>query len=191
MITYVSFTISKDRKMSLSLVLIFSLISMVLLAQYQTGTRWYNTFLCFWLGMVYAQIKPKYEKMVQKDKKKYYWALAVLVIIFLISILLRNAMLFYIIHALVFTLLINHLSMIVHIDNPVLKWLGNHIFSIYILQRIPMIIGDHLEFIDEHMIVYFIFSLVMTGIMAEVFDRFVHMISKKIFVPIKMMVKEG
>ena len=31
----------------------------------------------------------------------------------------------------------------------------------------------------------------MTGIMAEVFDRFVHMISKKIFVPIKMMVKEG
>ena len=81
-------------------------------------------------------------------------------------------MLFYIIHALVFTLLINHLSMIVHIDNPVLKWLGSHIFSIYILQRIPMIIGDHLEFIDEHMIVYFIFSLVMTGIMAEVFDRF-------------------
>ena len=191
MITYVSFTISKDRKMSLSLVLIFSLISMVLLAQYQNGTRWYNTFLCFWLGMVYAQIKPKYEKMVQKDKKKYYWALAVLVIIFLISILLRNVMLFYIIHALVFTLLINHLSMIVHIDNPVLKWLGSHIFSIYILQRIPMIIGDHLEFIDEHMIVYFIFSLVMTGIMAEVFDRFVHMISKKVFGPIKMMVKEG
>ena len=92
------------------------------------GLDWYDAFLfVFWLGMVYAQIKPKYEKMVQKDKKKYYWALAVLVIIFLISILLRNAMLFYIIHALVFTLLINHLSMIVHIDNPVLKWLGSDI----------------------------------------------------------------
>lgn len=156
----------------------FSLISMVLLAQYQTGTRWYNTFLCFWLGMVYAQIKPKYEKWFRKIRK-ILLGLSCFGNYILISILLRNAMLFYIIHALVFTLLINHLSMIVHIDNPVLKWLGSHIFSIYILQRIPMIIGDHLEFIDEHMIVYFIFSLVMTGIMAEVFDRFVHMISKR------------
>lgn len=42
---------------------------MVLLAQYQTGTRWYNTFLCFWLGMVYAQIKPKYEKWFRKIRK--------------------------------------------------------------------------------------------------------------------------
>lgn len=191
MITYISFMVSKDRKISLSLVLIFSLVSMMFLAQYQTGTRWYNTFLCFWLGMVYAQIKPKYEKVLQKDKKKYYLITVSLVIIFLISILLRNEVLFYIIHALVFTLLINHMSMVVHIDNPVLKWLGSHIFSIYILQRIPMIIGDRLAFIDEHMFVYFIFSLVLTGVMAETFDRFVHMISKKVFVPIRMMVNEG
>ena len=191
MITYVSFKCTKKRYLSLLLVLVLSLVSMFFLFKFQNGTRWYNTFLCFWLGMVYAQFKNDYESVVQKDKNKYYVTGAILLLGFLAAALLRKEMFFYILHAMIFTLLINHLSMMVHLDNPVLKWLGSHIFSIYILQRIPMIIGDHISLIHANMFVYFFFTLCITIVLAEGFDRLLQVISKRVFVPIKTKVNEG
>ena len=41
-------------------------------------------------------------------------------------------------------------TMKIRVYNPVLEWFGKHVFSIYILQRIPMIILDRFGFIDGH-----------------------------------------
>ena len=57
------------------------------------------------------------------------------------------------------------------IYNPVLEWLGTHVFSIYMLQRIPMIVLDHLGCIESHKYISLIVVFAVTLPMAVLFDK--------------------
>lgn len=184
LITYISFKRIKNPKQSLIFMLILSLTSMVFLYFVKGETRWYNTFLCFWFGMVYGYLKPRYEKLVQANLSVYYRIGFLYLFGFLGFHMLRENMVFYVLHTLMFVLLINHISLIVYIDSCVLKWLGNHIFGIYILQRIPMMLGDYFGWSRHEIGGYFVFSLGMTLILAFGFGRFCDIISKRVLYPI-------
>lgn len=188
-ITYISFSCCRDRKHALWMVFGLSLGSMVFLFLFKEGTRWYNTFLCFWLGMMYGEYRRSFEAWIQKDRRVFYGAFLILILGFLVSIYLRRAMFFYILHALLFTLIVNLISMKVEINNPFLKWAGAHIFSIYILQRIPMMIGDYFHMNEENVFFYFGFTVICTMVLAQYFDRFLEKLSKKLFLPMKKRIE--
>ena len=80
-----------------------------------------------------------------------------------------------------FTLGIVMITMKVKITNPVLEWFGNHVFSVYILQRIPMILLSRYGVADRHKYEFMIASIIVTVFLAEIFDRCTGALSKKIW----------
>ena len=61
-------------------------------------------------------------------------------------------------------------TMKVSIDSPILSWFGSHVFSIYILQRIPMMILDWLGISRSHKYYFLVLSFVITILIAMIFD---------------------
>lgn len=69
-----------------------------------------------------------------------------------------------------FVLLIMVFTMKAKIQNGVLDWFGKHVFSIYILQRIPMEILEHFG-VEKHKYLFVAISFVSTVIFAAAFDK--------------------
>lgn len=62
-------------------------------------------------------------------------------------------------------------SMKMEINNNILQWFGKHTFSVYILQRIPMIVLKDLGIADSNKYAYVVMCFGLTCFMAELFDR--------------------
>lgn len=136
---------------------------------------WYNTMLAYPLGMMYSTYKDKIEVFIDKQ---YYPTLAIL------SVLL--VLLFYqkpfdlgdnnlIPMGLIFAMLIVTITMRVKIGNPVLQWLGENLFPLYIYQRIPMMIMAAVLptwMLTVHPILFVVFSFVLTIIIAYAYRFF-------------------
>lgn len=106
----------------------------------QQPSWWYDTVLCYVVGMFYSLLRRPIESIANKNRVVY-----VLVLLFLLAacaLLLRNR------HIVVCDLLLNILfavtvvviTMRVKLGNPVLRFCGEYLFEVYILHRIPMII---------------------------------------------------
>jgi hypothetical protein len=77
----------------------------------------------------------------------------------------------YTVWALMFTTLLIMVTMKVSICNPLLEWFGKHIFSIYILQRIPMTLLAHFGCVESHKYISLIVVFAVTMVMALLFEK--------------------
>lgn len=66
-------------------------------------------------------------------------------------------------------MIIVELSMKIKIGNNILHWFGTHVFSVYILQRLPMMVLRHLGFAG-HRYAFIIISFAVTVVLAVWFD---------------------
>jgi len=123
------------RQKTTMMFLVSGLFVLILKATKQ-GTYWYNTVLCFPLGMLISLNKEKMEKVLLKPQR---WLLAssATAILFFGSYFVNN-FIFYTFNTWCFCLAIVFLSMCMRVGNPALDWCGRHLFPLYILQRIPM-----------------------------------------------------
>ena len=87
----------------------------------------------------------------------------------------------YLLWTITFTLLIIFVSMKVELGNKALAWLGNHVFSVYILQRLPMSVFDSIEAISSNRYLFFVLSFAVTVVLAEIFDRATGALDKVLF----------
>ena len=62
------------------------------------------------------------------------------------------------------------ITMKLQFNNGFLQFLGTHLFSLYILQRLPMRILKEVFSYNSHPYVYFILSFSATVILALIFD---------------------
>ncbi|MDD7209120.1 MAG: hypothetical protein PUH29_03550, partial [Lachnospiraceae bacterium] len=85
----------------------------------------------------------------------------------------------YTIWALAFTGLVVVLSMKLSCDCSILTWMGQHVFSVYILQRIPMILLAHFG-MTGHKYFFLIFTILCTVFLAIVFDYWIDKLIDKI-----------
>ena len=135
-ITFLSFTIAKNNKglgFALTLVLSAGLIA----ALYLTKERWwYDTILCYALGMGYYLGKDKIEAILCKNIIVYCVALFICTAVWALCAVVLNGLVFTLIRHLAFISVIVLLTMRVSIDNKILRFFGKHLFSIYILQGI-------------------------------------------------------
>ena len=76
----------------------------------------------------------------------------------------------YTLWAVMFMALVVLFTMKIKIGNRILDWFGAHVFSVYILQRIPMIILKHFGLNESHKYAFIVVSLFATIVLAEVFD---------------------
>lgn len=135
---------------------------------------WYDTLLCYPLGMWYAIAKPHIDKALIPSFGKWFVCTGVTLAAFITlnHFLLLNGKTraIFIPIALVFALLIAFASMRISINNGVLRWFGKRVFGIYILQRIPMIILQHFG-MNESPFLFAAVSFAITIVLAEIFER--------------------
>ena len=133
---------SKNIKITTSILTAFAtcaLIAFLSITKRDAGSWWYNTLLCYPAGMIFYTIKDKLDHFFKKHKKMYY-VTGLFVFIVFIALYLRSSFITYNLCACCFCILIILMNMKLKIENPILNWLGIHSFSIYILQRLPMIV---------------------------------------------------
>ena len=63
-------------------------------------------------------------------------------------------------------------TMKVKIHNGILEWTGRHILGIYILQRLPMTVLDHMGCVAAHKYLSLAAAMAITFVMAALFHRF-------------------
>lgn len=134
---------------------------------------WYNTIFIFPLGCWYGLWQEKIEKLVMKND--FWYVLCVLlntaVYVFSFEHRWTGGIEMYTVWACSFTAMIVLFTMKCSVSGNLLSWFGQHVFSVYILQRIPMMVLDRLGMAENHKYLFLIFSFLMTILMAMIFDE--------------------
>lgn len=145
---------------------------------------YYNTLLVFPVGMWYAYFKKYIDKFVMKNNTIYMLFMLVIsaaVVLFAVCYKFRGLYLpVYWVYACSFMMLIVLITMKVKIGNPILSMLGRHVFSIYILQRIPMTVFKRMGLNANNMLFFFL-CFAVTLLMSAVFDMLMKKLDKKLF----------
>ena len=143
----------------------------------------YDTVILFVLGCYYSYFKNVIEKILMKNDMIYFFILFLIIAVYVVSFRYRwsGGIEVYTVWAAAFTMLTVVLTMKISIQNSALSWLGSHVFSIYILQRIPMTLLSGLGLAQSHKYTFLIVSVAATIVMAAVFDHYTAKLTKAIW----------
>lgn len=141
LITYATFSWFREEKAAMLAVLAGSCLMMLLLRTVGgKAVHWYDTVLCYWLGMVYSVERERIEKRFRERNGFWFvWVAVLLGVSHVLSGVSHIAQL-AIVRNLCFAGFVVLLTMHVQISGRVLSWCGRNLFPLYILQRIPMIL---------------------------------------------------
>ena len=184
--TYLGFIIERN-KLERGLLITFILILLYCFLMSLVSDKswiWYDTILCYPLGMILSLYKNKFNLIINK-KKIWFLAILICLIIQAISYKWSNVFIIREIAMLTFSILIVIISYRFKIDNYILIWLGRHLFSIYIMQRIPMILFSYLRFDNNFVLFYFLFSLISTLLIVKPFELMLNKVWKNISTCVK------
>lgn len=180
LITYVAFIVGKDNKfvvISVSCVLIA--VYIILMHKFK-DFWWYDTALCYIAGMVWYCFKDKLEQLF-KSKDFIYWISLVLsASLYVLTVLFDVNTIILLFRHVFFAVVVVLVTMKVSVHNSILEYLGKHLFSIYILQRLPMILLLHLG-INKHPILFIVISMAVTLAISYPFDLLIKKLDKMIF----------
>jgi membrane-bound acyltransferase YfiQ involved in biofilm formation len=172
----------KDNKKATLLTLLLTLIYIIIMAKTRVkGGIWYNTILCFNLGMYISLYKEQILKYL-KDNTTYIMLVLSIFLVFVLCHFQNYHYIVYELHSLLFVLLVFLLSLKIKFGNKILFFLGKNTFGIYILQRLSYIAYRAVGLRDFNMYLYFVVSILTTLILAVLFNKLL----KLIFKPLKI-----
>lgn len=122
--------------------------------------HWYDTALCYVFGMAYSLVRVRAEKLINKNI--FTWIISFLVLTGVFFVIKSRGVWLYIISNVIFAAAVLVFTMRVTFKNKILLWCGKHLFEIYILQRIPMIIFAHFGLEKINVFLYFFLCLSVT-----------------------------
>ena len=141
----------------------------------------YDTIFCFPLGMLFSLLKPFIDKIVMKND--IIWLICVSGV-FIVCMYGSQNRAEHILYRMLFMctapILITLITMKLQCKSSILDWFGNHIFSFFMLQRIPMLLLQYLNF-DNEPYLFIGLSFFGTVFLATVFDEFTNKLDKIIF----------
>lgn len=181
-IIYASFMICRKHK-ELGVVLVLALTVAFSVFENKIGLadRYYNTIFCMPFGMIFSLIKPYFDKAVMKNDVLYAISFSMIFAGYYYFSSNRNdSIIHHNIFAILAVILIMIITMKVKIGNAILDFFASHIFSFFILQRIPMIILTELGF-NDHKYAFIIVSFIATICLTLVFDYFMDKTDKLIY----------
>ena len=153
--TYLSCLIFKDKEEGKKVIIIntiFTVLVMIAIAGFRgKGFNYcYNTLMCYPLGMIYSYYKDTINKKIFENK--IYYLLLVSMIILFLGIRKFDSIntIYYSLTSIAFVIIVIMLTMKIRIHNKILKWFGENLFYVYILQRIPMAVLCRLGYASEH-----------------------------------------
>lgn len=180
--TYIAFVLpsKKGNTYSTSIVLLLTCMWIMACVLFKIRPRyWYDTSLCYCLGMYYSIYKEKVELLVESLIK---WSIAFgcMILLFLLFREYKANGICNMLMNISFALIVVLLTMRVKVGNKVLIWCGKHLFELYILQRIPMILLSHFNIHEFNLYMYFVLCMVITLLLVYPFKMIVDGLWKKI-----------
>ena len=160
----------KKELLSAGIITALSLLFCFVMSRFKAG-YWWNTALCYSVGVWWAVLQPKIDKMTMKNIWTWLISLAVSGLAFYFfwrRCASSNA--FYLVCACLFCVVINLALMKVKIGNKVLDFFGKHVFSIYILQRLAFMTLGLAPWIQSNLYLYFVLSLGGTIVISLTFE---------------------
>lgn len=143
---------------------------------------WFDTVLLYPIGMWYSFHKEKIESVLFSKQHRYWLTLGVSLAVMIVSHLLRTNYLCYEIWMISLAITVVLVTMKWQIANPVLQFFGKHLFEIYILMRIPMMVLLHFGITNTY--VFVLVSFVATVVLAVLFKKFLNAVDRKLFKPV-------
>lgn len=180
-IVFVSFMIFRNKKyLAVTSVFVLTMIFMVWERSMDLPPRFYNTVLCLPTGMLFSLLKPYVEKIITKNDIVWFTAFSSLLLVTAYFALNSKTGLNYYLYMLTLVILIVVATMKINIKSSVLDWFGAHIFSFFILQRLPMIILQSLGF-NKQPYMFVMLSFFATVFLSLVFDECMDKLDSIIF----------
>lgn len=183
--TWLAFSIFKKNHFVASTATSILLIIYIFIISQLKWWTWGNTLLCYSLGIWYSFLHVYIEKIFSNKKiGSFLYSGA---IVFFISLFcfsyerISYKIWWYNIWAISFCGIFVLLSMKIQIYNNMLAFLGSHVFSIYILQRIPMLLLSSLFDFSGHRYMFFFLVVSCTLLFAVAFDTITDFLDTKIF----------
>lgn len=179
LITYASFKIFKDKYSKAAVLVTVLTVVYIAVLSFFKDSWWFDTVLLYPLGIWYSIGKDKIESFIRKKPVNYWILLMLSVFVFIFSHIFRGNILLYEISQVSLCAVIVCVTMKVDVNNKILGFFGSHLFEIYILMRIPMIIL--LQFNITNTYLFVAISFIVTVILAVLFKRFLSYIDSRIF----------
>jgi len=179
LLMYIAFSIDErfgrgeNRILGASVLSVLVIGFVYLLMKINMPPRFYNTLFSACVGCWYSLIRSKTDRIIMKNDLIYY-SVTALIIAAYIWLSLRPDYYhieMYTLWAIAFIGLLITLTMKISIGNGVLRFLGSHVFSIYILQRIPMRLLNWFGFLDAHKYMALILVFALTIPLALAFEK--------------------
>lgn len=177
--TYVSYRFFKNSSVAIVAVTILLIVYIIIISDVKSQHCWYDTVLCYPLGLVVSKYK---ESICQLLQNKYGW-----IAMFtascswvLFRVFIEKNIILYEIQSLIFAVCLLTVIYKITLNNRFLYFLGKHTFSIYILQRIPMIILSYYEMNTWNSLAFTGICMIITCVMAVGYDLLMKQIDKKL-----------
>lgn len=145
---------------------------------------WYNTVLCYPLGMWFSLYRSKIELKFKENMKFYYIVLLVSILVLVLTFLYKQNMYIHsTIYVFAFIACVILFSMKVKINSDYLKFMGTNLFFIYIYQRLPMMILKNYDIFTDNGYLFlstsFIIIIGLTLVIVEIMERKKYKIIKR------------
>lgn len=187
LVTYASFTLLKKHPVAAT-ALVTVLTAVYVLVMFKVkGVKdhwWYDTALCYPLGMWYSLAKKRIDRVLLKSGLRRLAASAIAFAVFsLLYTAFRDArneerIIIFLFVAPALALVVTFVTMSLSIgNNKTLIWFGKRVFGIYMLQRIPMMLLAHWGIADSRYL-FAIIAFASTLVLAELFERFTARVDK-------------
>jgi len=165
----------RDRKdtqlVGLTALTLLSVVFVYMLMKAGQSHWWYDTLILFSVGFWYSFFKGPLEKLLMKNDLLFSLAAGLVLVVYLFSFTRRwRGIEYYTVWALCFTALVVLFTMKIAVRSTVLRWFGEHVFSVYIIQRIPFMVFDSMPFFDQHKYMFLVISYAATIPLAIMLD---------------------
>lgn len=181
MFSYISFTIAKNNKILVLTVNLVLIIGYILVMHKYKESYFYDTVLLYFVGMVLYLVKDKMELLFKERKWIYYAVLFLIIALYLVAYKLRDySVLIEMLKHCCFGMMFLLLTMKVCVNNRFLAFCGKNLFSIFILQRIPMLILSYFG-INEYPVLFVAASILLTFVIAVPFTIIIGKLDKIVF----------
>lgn len=181
LLAYVSFRFCmKRKKLAAALLTVLTVIAVCILIPVRPG-RYYNTLLCFPLGVWWALYKEEIDTFLKK-RKNYGIVLLVCLVLTVVTNWLRNSNVWiYELASVTFVCAGILITMKLSLKNRFIQYVGNHVFSIFILQRLPMLYFSKATTLAERPYLFFGVTFVITIVISYIFDACIEKLDKLTF----------
>ena len=184
--TFIAFTMVKDIKITdkrdvcgnlILTALVLCIVFILKIAGKQS--YYYNTLIVYSLGCWYVLFQEKIEQFVMKNHYSYIYSFIIMCFVYCMTFLVRwkFGIIGYTAWGIAFVIMMLLVTMKIQIKSKVLDWFGNHVFSVYIMQRIPMIMLEHIGVTAKYPYMSVIMAFVLTIMVSMIFENIVKKVS--------------